>query len=73
MKLLRSDLDDSTLSKLSEAVQQADRYNMPYSDGNVEQQVDIWLEGLVANDQVSSVAAVWKWAPVAGIGLVLGQ
>lgn len=52
MKLLRTDLDESTLGKLSEAVQQADRYNLPYSDSNIEQQVDVWMEGLVANEQV---------------------
>lgn len=52
MRLLRSDLDESSLLKLSEAVQQASRFNLPYSDRDIEQQVDVWLEGLMAQDQV---------------------
>lgn len=56
MKLLRADLDDSTLLKLTEAVQQSARYNLPYSDRDVEQQVDVWLEGLLGNDQVRHAA-----------------
>jgi hypothetical protein len=54
MGLLRTDLDESTLSKLSEAVQQSARHNLPYADSDVEQQVDVWMEGLLANDQVST-------------------
>lgn len=52
MGLLRADLDEASLSKLSEAVQQAARYNLPYSDADVEQQLDVWMEGLIGNDQV---------------------
>jgi hypothetical protein len=65
MKLLRTDLDDSTLSKLSEAVQQADRHNLPYSDSNIEQQLDIWMEGLVANEQVRAGRTVCTCKAVA--------
>jgi len=56
MKLLRSDLDDAALLKLTDAVQQSARYNLPYSDRDVEQQVDVWLEGLLGNDQVCCAA-----------------
>jgi hypothetical protein len=54
LRLLRSDLNDSAITKLSEAVQQADRYNQPYSDSDVEQQLDVWVEALTGNDQVGS-------------------
>jgi hypothetical protein len=54
MGLLRTDLDESTLAKLSEAVQQSSRHNLPYADTDVEQQVDVWMEGLLGNDQVST-------------------
>ena len=54
LRLLRSDLNDSAITKLSEAVQQADRYNQPYSDSDVEQQLDVWVEALTGHDQVGS-------------------
>jgi hypothetical protein len=52
MKLLRDDMDESTLTKLSEAVAQATANKQPYADGDVEQQLALWMEGLVADDEV---------------------
>jgi hypothetical protein len=31
----------------------AQRNNLPYTDAGVEQQLQLWMEGLLDNDQVS--------------------
>lgn len=52
MKLLRAELDSLDLSKLSEAVTVAERNNLPFTDSDVEQQLQYWVEGLLDYDQV---------------------
>jgi hypothetical protein len=51
-KLLRAELDEAALDKLSAAVGMAQRNNLPYTDADVEQQLQLWMEGLMENDQV---------------------
>lgn len=52
MKLLRAELDTLELTKLSEAVAVAERNNLPFTDTDVEQQLQYWILGLVDNEQV---------------------
>jgi hypothetical protein len=54
-KLLRFDLDSSDLLKLGQAVQLAERYNGIYTDNDVEQQLQCWVQGLLQNEQVRKV------------------
>jgi hypothetical protein len=51
-KLLRAELDGDALERLSDAVGMAQRNNLPYADAGVEQQLQLWMEGLLDNDQV---------------------
>jgi hypothetical protein len=51
-KLLRADLDGADLERLGDAVGMAQRNNLPYADAGVEQQLQLWMEGLLENDQV---------------------
>lgn len=55
LKLLRDELDSLALDKLSDAVRMAERNNLSYSDSDVEQQLQLWIEGLIENDEVSWV------------------
>ncbi|KAF6261016.1 hypothetical protein COO60DRAFT_818594 [Scenedesmus sp. NREL 46B-D3] len=50
-KLLRSELDGAALDKLGAAVGMAQRNNLPYTDAVVEQQLQLWMEGLLDSDQ----------------------
>jgi hypothetical protein len=51
-KLLRADLDGADLERLGDAVGMAQRNNLPYADAGMEQQLQLWMEGLLDNDQV---------------------
>eukprot|EP00882_Tetradesmus_deserticola_P011282 GHRQ01011933.1.p1 GENE.GHRQ01011933.1~~GHRQ01011933.1.p1 ORF type:complete len:287 (+),score=121.21 GHRQ01011933.1:918-1778(+) len=50
-KLLRSELDGAALDRLEAAVGMVQRSNVAYADAGVEQQLQLWLEGLLGNDQ----------------------
>jgi hypothetical protein len=58
MKLLRVDLDAPTLAKLAAAVAAATQHNAPFADADVEQQLELWMEGLAAGDEVRGVCLV---------------
>jgi hypothetical protein len=51
-KILRTELDEAALAKLATAVDMAQRDNIPFVDSDLEQQLDVWIEGLIDNDQV---------------------
>lgn len=51
-KLLRAELDEAALDKLIAAVGAAQRNNLPFTDTDVEQQLQLWMEGLLDGDQV---------------------
>uniref|UniRef100_A0A383VF57 Uncharacterized protein n=1 Tax=Tetradesmus obliquus TaxID=3088 RepID=A0A383VF57_TETOB len=50
-KLLRAELDEAALDKLIAAVGAAQRNNLPFTDTDVEQQLQLWMEGLLDGDQ----------------------
>jgi hypothetical protein len=56
-KLLRAELDAAALDKLNAAVGMVQRNNLPYTDADVEQQQQLWMEGLLENDQVGRGAS----------------
>eukprot|EP00882_Tetradesmus_deserticola_P013318 GHRQ01014129.1.p1 GENE.GHRQ01014129.1~~GHRQ01014129.1.p1 ORF type:complete len:242 (+),score=65.40 GHRQ01014129.1:918-1643(+) len=65
-KLLRSELDGAALDRLEAAVGMVQRSNVAYADAGVEQQLQLWLEGLLGNDQVRLRG--WRCSAAAGGG-----
>eukprot|EP00879_Flechtneria_rotunda_P032954 GHRR01036454.1.p1 GENE.GHRR01036454.1~~GHRR01036454.1.p1 ORF type:complete len:205 (+),score=92.28 GHRR01036454.1:324-938(+) len=51
VKLLRADQASLAVDKLMDAVHQARDNKVSFRDNDVEQQLDVWTEGLIDNDQ----------------------